>query len=109
MGGSTMSTLVGALSDAESQRQRALLELETESGRSGLDEFRPGTFGCHELLDRTHQIADLIEKALLTHPACLQNQEWYQLAFEASAAMNELYQRVGAAHLGAPDPADASE
>ena len=89
-----MRTFV-ALQNAENQRQRALLELEADSGRSRLDQFSPGTFGCHELLDRTHLIADHIEKALLLHPACLQNQEWYRLAYEASASLHELYQRVG--------------
>jgi hypothetical protein len=104
-----MSTVAIALNEAETERKRALHELESESGRSSLDEFRPGTFGCHELLDRTHLIADQIEQALLSHPACLQNQDWYQLAFEASTALHELYQRIGAAHLATPDPAQAPQ
>lgn len=104
-----MCIAVRSLQDAESQRQQALLDLQSESGRSCLDEFSPGTFGCHELWDRTHLIADLIEKSLLAHPACIQSQEWYQLAYEASAALQELYQRVGAGHLARPEPSGVPE
>jgi hypothetical protein len=99
-----MSAVDVAIQEVESQRQRALLELESDAGRSYLDEFRAGTFGCHELLDRTRLIADQIEQTLLAHPACLQNQDWYRLAFEAVVALRELYQQVGSAHLATPDP-----
>jgi hypothetical protein len=91
--------------DLENQRQRSLQELESESGPSGHEEFRPGTFGCHELLDRTNLLADQVEKVILSHPACLQNRDWYQLAWEASAALRELYQRIGSEHLRLSDKA----
>ena len=34
-----------------------------------------------------------------THPACVQNREWFALAEQAVVALHELYQRIGAAHL----------
>jgi hypothetical protein len=104
-----MSTVVTSLRDAENQRQQALAQLQSEAGQPFQDEFRPGTFGCHELLDRTRLIADHIEKALLSHPACLQNQEWHQLAFEAAAALHDLYQRIGTAHFATADPTGPTE
>jgi hypothetical protein len=42
---------------------------------AGLEEFLPGTFGCHELLDRTILLAEQVEKSILSHPACIQNRE----------------------------------
>jgi hypothetical protein len=43
------------------------------------------------------------EWVVLQHPACLQNPEWFELANRAVEALQELYQRVGAAHLEAED------
>jgi hypothetical protein len=84
----------------ESQRQEKLRELESDEGKDCLEEFRPGTFGCHELLDRTILLAEQVERTILSHPACLQNREWFELASEASAALYDLYQRIGSEHLG---------
>ena len=89
--------------DLENQRQQSLQEYESQTAPSALDDFRPGTFGCHELLDRTSRLAEQVERAILSHPSCLQNREWYQLAWEASAALRELYQRIGSEHLDPPD------
>jgi hypothetical protein len=84
----------------DSQRQERLRALESEEGTARLEEFQPGTFGCHELLDRTILLAEQVENTLLSHPACIQNREWYELASEASAALHELYQRISSEHLG---------
>jgi hypothetical protein len=65
------------------------------------ENYQPGTHGCHELLDRTALVADLIEQNLQTHPACVANAEWYHLAEQAATALRDLYQRVGAEHLSA--------
>jgi hypothetical protein len=70
------------------------------------EEYRAGSFGCHELLDRTNMVADILEQFILSHPACVQNAEWYALADKAVAALRELYQRVGAEHLEAERDAD---
>jgi hypothetical protein len=60
--------------EIESQRQERLRELESDEGEDRLEGFRPGTFGCHELLDRTILLAEQVERSLLSHPACIQNQ-----------------------------------
>jgi hypothetical protein len=63
------------------------------------EQFQPGSYGCHELLDRTSVTAEIIERYILSHPACLQNQEWMKLAEQAVEALNSLYQKIGATHL----------
>lgn len=85
----------------EDERQRLLGELISEEGEDWATQYKPGSLGCHELLDRTAMIADLLERHVLTHPACLQNESWYRLAARAAAALQELYQAVGESHLGA--------
>jgi hypothetical protein len=72
----------------EQDRQRHAEALTAESA------------GCHELLDRTALVSDLLERHLLSHPACVARPEWYLLAERAAAALRELYQRVGAEHRG---------
>jgi hypothetical protein len=86
--------------ETESHRQERLRELESEEYKANFEQFLPGTFGCHELLDRTILLAEQVERTILSHPACIQNREWYELASEASAALHELYQRIGLEHLG---------
>ena len=86
--------------DAEQERQQAVADLIAEHGSDWADGYKPGSFGCHELLDRTALAADLVEHYVLSHPACAQDEEWYELADRAVSALRELYQRVGAAHLG---------
>jgi hypothetical protein len=79
----------------ESERQEALRVFLQEEGQQSLEEFSPGTKGCHELLDRTAMVGDLLERFILSHPACLQNPEWYILARQAADALHNLYQQVG--------------
>lgn len=92
--------------DVEEERQSRAAELEADSGPGWADEYKPGSFGCHELLDRTNLVADNVEQFVLSHPACIQNAEWYGLADQAVTALRELYQRVGAAALGTERNAD---
>jgi hypothetical protein len=94
-----MATHIDQIQDAERERQAALKELVAEHGRGHLDQFRPGSAGCHELLDRSLLFARLVEEEVQNHPACLQNPRWYKLAERAVAALNDLYQRIGAEHL----------
>jgi hypothetical protein len=61
--------------------------------------FAPGSFGCHELLDRTSLAAQAVDEWILSHPACLSHPQWFALARSALDALNELYHRVGEAHL----------
>jgi hypothetical protein len=94
-------------SEVEQQRQEAVAEMIAEHGPNWTDQYAPGSFGCHELLDRTSLAAAMVEQSVLSHPACAQNAAWYALAEQAVAALNELYQMVGAAHL-AEKPDDAA-
>jgi hypothetical protein len=83
----------------EQDRKHRLSELVAESGSQQLEQYKPGSFGCHELLDRTAVLGDLIESTILSHPACVQNSEWYAIADQAAGLLRELYQRIGADHL----------
>jgi hypothetical protein len=85
--------------EVEQDRLRRADELAAESGDRWADEFRPGTAGCHELLDRTALFSDMLQQHILDHPACIANPAWYRLAEQAAAALCELYQQVGAEHL----------
>jgi hypothetical protein len=94
-----MSKHVLKVPDTEQERQQLLDELLADHGPRWAEQYEPGSFGCHELLDRTALAADVVERYVCTHPACIQNQEWFALAQQAVAALQELYQQIGAAHL----------
>jgi hypothetical protein len=95
-----MSISSDSTTEIEEERLRKVKELITELGQNWTAGFEPGFQGCHELLDRTNLVADNIEQYVLAHPACIQNPEWYALAEQAVAALRDLYQRIGADHLG---------
>jgi hypothetical protein len=90
--------------EPEQDRQQRVDELIAEHGSDWAEQYKPGSFGCHELLDRAAMTSDMVDQLILSHPACLQNAEWYALAEQASTALAELYQRVGAEHMGADGP-----
>ncbi|MBL8799109.1 MAG: hypothetical protein JNM56_34810 [Planctomycetia bacterium] len=77
-----------------------------EQGPDWEAQYKPGSFGCHELLDRVKLLGDLLEAQVLEHPACVLREEWYQSAARAVEALRELYQRVGEAHLAEGGPAE---
>ncbi len=85
--------------DTEHERQQQVDEMTAEHGLDWTQQYKPGSFGCHELLDRVSLAADIVERHVLSHPACIQNRDWYALAEKAADALQELYQRVGEAHL----------
>jgi hypothetical protein len=89
--------------EVEQDRQRQVAELAAESGPDWVDGYQPGSAGCHELLDRTALLADMLERHVLEHPACVARAEWYRLAEQAAAALHELYQQIGAEHLAVDD------
>jgi hypothetical protein len=91
--------------DSECERQRRLDELNTEQGSAWVENHKPGSFGCHELLDRTALAGDMVEEYVLSHPACVLNPEWFALAEQAVQALRTLYQRVGGEHLDAEQTA----
>jgi hypothetical protein len=90
--------------EVEQDRLRQVRELAADSGEGWADGFRPGTLGCHELLDRAALLSDMLQRYLLDHPACVANPAWYVLAEQAAAALHELYQQVGGEHLGSETP-----
>src|SRR4051812_5280207 len=98
-GGTGMSEQVTPAINPEADRQQRANELSAEQGADWSDQYRPGSFGCHEFLDRTSLVADLIERSLLAHPACVQNAGWFALADQAASTLRELYQRIAAQHL----------
>jgi hypothetical protein len=85
--------------DMERERQQRIKDLIAEHGPQWSEQYKPGSFGCHELLDRTSMVADIVEQYVLSHPSCAQHQDWYALADQAVAALRELYQRIGEKHL----------
>jgi hypothetical protein len=90
--------------EIEQERLRKAAELAADSGKDWAAACAPGSFGCHELLDRTAMLADMVEQQIQTHPACVANAEWFLLAEQAAAALRELYQQVGAEHLEPESP-----
>ena len=85
--------------DTEQVRQQLVEELVADQGPEWSHHYKPGTVGSHELLDRTSLVADIVERYVLSHPACVQNPNWFVLAEQAVTALRELYQRVGEEHL----------
>ncbi len=85
--------------NVEQDRQKQARELAADSGEDWAKEYQPGSAGCHELLDRTALLTDMLERHLRSHPACIARPEWYLLAEQAAAALRELYQQIGAEHL----------
>src|SRR5439155_13760718 len=83
-GGKTMT--VELTTDTEAARQEQLTELIAEHGPGWLEEFKPGSLGCHQLLDRAAFLAKTVDNSLLSHPACVRNPDWYALADEALTA-----------------------
>jgi hypothetical protein len=94
-----MSVVADSSLELEKERQELIDELAGEHGPEWGAQYGPGSFGCHELLDRTNLLADQLEKSILSHPSCIQNAQWYALAARAMESLRELYQRVGAEHL----------
>lgn len=88
--------------DLEDRRKVLTADLDL-SGESWRRENAPGSAGCHELLDRTAMVADLVERYLIGHPACIDNPAWFELATEAAERLQALYQQIGHAHLGAEE------
>jgi hypothetical protein len=91
--------MIAQTSETEHERQRLVDELAAEHGSDWSKPYEPGSFGCHELLDRTSLVAGLVERYLLSHPACVHNPEWYDLADRAATALRDLYQQIGQAHM----------
>jgi hypothetical protein len=85
--------------EVEQYRQQLLQQLSADSGEGAGTDYSPGSFGCHELLDRTALILALFEQQVVEHPACFQKPQWFALANEAVGVLSRLYQAVGGEHL----------
>ena len=103
-----MSTTHETPPTTEADRLRLANDLLADLGAGWGDGFRPGTPGCHELMDRASMLVDMLERYLLTHPACVAEPDWYALAERAAAAVRELFYQVGAEHLGAANTESGS-
>lgn len=65
---------------------------------------QPGTYDCHEALDRASIIMNLLDTQLLEHSAIIANPAWFKLVHDAHTHIFNLYQLIGAVHLEAiPD------
>lgn len=62
--------------------------------------YEPGTFGCHEALDRCALLAELVSD-FSEHKAIQRIPRWRDLAEEAAERLAELYQEIGRVHLTA--------
>ena len=91
---------------AQQEWQEHLAEVAAEQEPGWEVRYAPGSFGCHELLDRVNLLGDLLEGQVLEHPSCALHPEWYHLAARAAEALRELYQRIGAEHLATEDAAE---
>ncbi len=80
--------------DHEERRHDLLCELEIEEP----ERWVPGSFGCHELLDRIHIVGNQFESIIVRHPSCVLKPEWFSAACQILDQMEELYQKVGAEH-----------
>lgn len=49
----------------------------------------------HEVLDRTHMIAEMVQQFLCAHPAVLADKELGNAAAKVADALGELYQLAG--------------
>ena len=57
--------------------------------------FAPGTFGCHEALDRCALLSQFVQVGLVEHPAIRTNPEWLALAEEVAGILARLYGASG--------------
>lgn len=89
--------------EIERERLERVEDLSDEDGSDWEQEYVPGTFGCHELLDRTMIAFNMVEEMILSHPACVRDPAWYGLAYRAFKALELLYERVGEVHSGTED------
>lgn len=83
----------------EDYRAELLKELDSELGGNWREEYKAGTFGCHELLDRSMLMATMVEEDLLHHPACILQPDLFAEAEKAVELLHAFYQKVGARHL----------
>lgn len=88
------------MSDFEQERLDAIADWQGAVGQDqSIDEFVPGSLGCHEALHMASFLTNAVDEELAGHPAILRNSEWYALARTAANALADLYQKIGGEHL----------
>ena len=92
---------VAEIVQSDTERQRITAEL----GEGWEDGYLPGSAGCHELLDRLTMIAEMVDRYLVNHPACVARSDWHAIAEGAAATLHDLYQLVGSEHLAVDEQA----
>jgi hypothetical protein len=90
---------IGSTSEIEKERKKLLKQFSADPSQSLVADYGPGSFGCHELLDRTALILQMLHEHVIEHPACFQQPTWFAIAHEAAEALNRLYQEIGSEHL----------
>lgn len=63
------------------------------------EQYKPGSFGCHEVLHMTAFLSAAIDDNLMQHTAIKLNPKWWKLASEAHSKLFDLYQAIGEEHL----------
>lgn len=73
------------------------------------EDYSPGSFGCHEALDRCELLTKLVGD-LGEHPAIKRNPAWEEQVVQAASILADLYQAIAREHLGTDpdDPPDLS-
>jgi hypothetical protein len=87
---------------AETEQFRQELIAGRGDGETDADlraRYAPGSAGCHEALHMAAFLERAVSGELLEHGAVLANPAWFALAERAAAALADLYQAIGAAHM----------
>lgn len=89
-----------AMDGIEGDISRALIEGINEHGSDFQlkERFKPGSYGCHEAIDRCDTVIDLIEDRLLSHPSIYLNQELYRKMRIAQQFLTDCYEELFTIH-----------
>ena len=81
--------------DDEIEEERLDLLAEYDFNEPIDERFGPGTFGNHELLDRTYLMESSWRQFVLEHPTCFSDPGLFTQAKEIEARIADFYQAVG--------------
>lgn len=73
-------------------------ELVFDTPESIHNRYKPGSYGCHELVDRIYVLYDTLDSKVLDHPSIDFVEGWRELAQEAFDKLMELYRIVAIKH-----------
>ncbi|HYT43799.1 MAG TPA: hypothetical protein VEP90_15780 [Methylomirabilota bacterium] len=66
-----------------------------------LEQFKPGSLGCHEVFHVSCILTTWIDHELCQHPAIQANPKWLKMAQTAEQILADLYQDIGQKHCAA--------